>query len=58
MKWRIPNGCEIGDFSTHPVFSCFEKKGISTFFTPEAVIRRAIYMEKMKKFEDDVFGEK
>ena len=55
MKWRVPNGCEIGDFSTHPVFSCFEKEGIPNFFTPKAVILRAIYEEKMKKFEDDVF---
>ena len=55
MKWRVPNGCEIGDFSTHPVFSYFEKEGIPNFFTPKAVILRAIYEEKMKKFEDDVF---
>ena len=38
-----------------PVFPCFEKRGIPTFFTQEAVTLGAIFEEKMKTFGDDVF---
>ena len=38
-----------------PVFPCFEKRCIPTFFPPKVLTLRATFEEKMEKFEDDVF---
>ena len=37
-----------------PVFPCFEKRGIPTFFTQGAVTLGAIFEEKMERFGGDV----
>ena len=37
-----------------PVFPCFEKRGIPTFFTQMAITLGAIIEEKMKRFGDDI----
>ena len=38
-----------------PVFPCFEKRSIPTFFPQKVFTLGATFEEKMKKFEDDVF---
>ena len=38
-----------------PVFPCFEKRSIPTFFIQKVLTLRATYDEKMKKIGDDVF---
>ena len=41
-----------------PVFPCFQKRSIPTFFTQKVFTLRASFEEKMKKFGDDVFWNK
>ncbi len=41
-----------------PVFPCFEKRGVPTFFTQGAVTLGAIFEEKMERFGGDVLLEK
>ena len=38
-----------------PVFPCYEKRSIPTFFPQKVLTLGATFEEKMKKFEDDVF---
>ena len=38
-----------------PVFPCYEKRSIPTFFPQKVLTLWATFEEKMKKFEDDVF---
>ena len=38
-----------------PLFACFEKRSIPTFFPQKVLTLGATFEEKMKKFEDDVF---
>ena len=38
-----------------PLFACFEKRSILTFFIHKVLTLRATFDEKMKKFKDDVF---
>ena len=38
-----------------PLFACFEKRSIPTFFIHKVLPLRATFDKKMKKFEDDIF---